>query len=523
MGYFQTSLDVSNYLAQGLSLSTSKQAFEEIDAVQVFDGRTQELIALRDLLIQQETKFFNDILGTSSGNPEQDLKLLQSKIDDWNNSGARNMILNNQNIILDILKLFGGIDLEDVAKAFTDRLVTEQLVKKMYEEEHLPEITEDLTEQLRLFLNKNFKMSFGKGQFQKKVTLIDNGKGEYHIEFSGEMGGDYKNRFAQIFFEIGKNENDYLEKKNALTFVNPYATDKGALRQGVIEILTRQGISGTPLIYITKELNKNFGEYALAKNFAVTKGFLGEVYWNAFFQFLSNGRLAVAPTGTVKNLGGQSIPIDMVVKDFGFQIKAYNLHNGKVNLGLKGDVQRGVGTFIVDRVQMSASDALLMFFGAWGYNQPVEDASSSYVSLYNSFENSFDTINKVFQLHVDKIIGLDKQFQARIDAEAENALAQEVFKEDRVYYNTFFLISDKMVPSSAIVQGIIESFEKEDARVRFEAQYSKKYSQPNDKEKLWAHTPPSSLVKAANYATIHYEVLIDVIEILNNVYNYIEN
>jgi len=55
---------------------------------------------------------------------------------------------------------------------------------------------------------------------------------------------------------------------------------------------------------------------------------LGEIYWNAFFDFLG---IQVIPAGLTRlTTKSKEPPIDIIFKSFGFQVKNYTVNDGVV-------------------------------------------------------------------------------------------------------------------------------------------------------------------------------------------------
>jgi hypothetical protein len=58
-------------------------------------------------------------------------------------------------------------------------------------------------------------------------------------------------------------------------------------------------------------------EIKVGKNSSVIRGALGEIYWNAFFDFI--GWTGAIPVGlSVKSVNNKEIPVDILYKEFGF-------------------------------------------------------------------------------------------------------------------------------------------------------------------------------------------------------------
>jgi hypothetical protein len=83
----------------------------------------------------------------------------------------------------------------------------------------------------------------------------------------------------------------------------------------------------------------------------------------------------------------------MLFEGFGFQIKNFNI-NDRGEVAFHGNM--GAGNLIVNRAQISPSEALLYLFGAWAYNQPVEYATPEYQSLWNDLDEAVRDSAAVF-------------------------------------------------------------------------------------------------------------------------------
>ena len=503
MQELSTKEQVQNYLER-IGSSYSSGDSDLLESEKIFGERVSSLRVLKDTLYNTEVEFFGKILGNTNLSPKDALTELQRRVEEWNSSGAENLFNDKiTSIVLEIMNNFYGVSLEQLQEAYTNNILITDLVPDLVinggSENEKDNVLEKLYENINNLLSENKKTKFNKKVFFSKIDL-EKKNGKYTIKFDEKISANYRRRFADIY-------NLTIKELNEQTQIQV----SGTLEERINAALIKNGIKGEPLKKIEEEISNNLNKYAISYNFGVIKGFLGEVYWTAFFKYLSGNNNKVNPTGNIKNLKGQSIPIDLLIENYGFQVKNYIIKNGKVNLGLRNEDSRLMGSFILNRAEVAASEALLLFFGAWGYNRPTDYATEEYKNLYNSFPENFATVDKIFQAHVDKIIGIDKKFAQKQEEGIEN-----LFPDEEVHYNNFFLVNNKIIPASEIVQGIIEGFEESAARVKFIGEYKRR---DVDENKLWPKGNPSSLENAANLVTINYQVLINVEDILNKAYN----
>ena len=73
---------------------------------------------------------------------------------------------------------------------------------------------------------------------------------------------------------------------------------------------------------------------------------------------------------------------------------------------------------------------------------------------------------------------------------------QNLFLQNQTYYNTFFLISDKLVPSSAIIYGICEEMRSQSGSI-YHASWE--FSKPTEFEEKTYPTPNLLADKIKNY------------------------
>jgi hypothetical protein len=106
-----------------------------------------------------------------------------------------------------------------------------------------------------------------------------------------------------------------------------------------------------------------------------------------------------------------------------------------------------MGNFITDRarVQGSIKQVLYALYGSYHYNQMIDGASGEYSSIRSSLEGKARESTEVFEGYIDNILKISDFFNSE-DAN---------FADKKLYFNTFFMIRDKLIPSSVILGNII--------------------------------------------------------------------
>lgn len=510
-----TAADVRYYYERGLSAVNS--AVKNYDENIIFDSRLDELKSLAIACRFSELEFFREI-GITTNDPKEALKILQKKIDKWNqDAGAADMIMGRvKDICLEIEKKYRGIDFDQLTQAYSQEVFSDIMLKRMAVDDAVTD--EEIKEIFAAEMSKISKsVTSGKRGFNAKklnerveITYVRpsrNTKAQLIFKLDGNMSSDYKTRLAKIYNEVVGAQQQQVKVRSPY---NP--EDKQEIIKDITDTITAN-IGGEAAKYINNEIKLRFSDYGIAENLIVIKGFLGEIYWNAFFKYLG---FDTVPTGVVKDLKNRSIPIDMILKDAGFQIKNYTIdEKGKVVF--QGSNQ--AANFITSRAQIPSplSEILINLFATYGYNLPVDDATERYENLYKHIEHVVTPtderyMNSVFKLYVDRIIGLDKKFGVSSKA-AENIPFFDMGENEALYFNTFFLIQDKIVPSSSIIEAIVEEYRKESDKIKFSAIYT------TNSIKQWDQELKGTMEKTlANYTKIAWEVTINVENVIQAAY-----
>ena len=255
---------------------------------------------------------------------------------------------------------------------------------------------------------------------------------------------------------------------------------------------------------------KRISQYNFARDFNVIKGFLGEVYWSALFSFLG---AKTTPVGDIKDKeSGQSIAIDLLVGKYGFQVKNFNLkQDGTIQFGTRGKYKMA-GTLIKDRAGIDGALAEVMqdLYGSYAYNN--WESSPEAMAIREELEVLLTKdASEIFKYYIDRIIRLDAE------QEADMLRGTKAIQPDKkMVINTFFLIGDKIIPSSAILDEIIISLKNTEMQphVNFtiDGLQVKSSSPKYNTEVEWKNP------QMANYTGISYTIDLNIVDILDRAY-----
>ena len=327
-----------------------------------------------------------------------------------------------------------------------------------------------------------------------EIENVANEKKKAKFSFSDNLSITYQSRITKIFNEIIKQSN--IQNISVTLGQNE-------INEIIKKILGK--IQGQAKDYLALELKSRFTQYDINKSTGSIKGFLGEVYWNAFWRFISNGRLMSAPTGATRTTTGQEIPVDFVLRGLGFQVKNYTLTENfeatfKNSMTLRG--------FLKERLQLNSSN-FDNFYISWGYNKinyDYTDAEKQYGELFDRFErimsNTEDKMQTLAESRMDRIIKLDSEFQSSVDSmlKLQGKLG--------VKSNVAFLIGSNVVFSSDIIESIIQIFENNEVDIYFK-NFDFVYKEPQAKE-VWPKPNKTSAENLMSESSIEYEIVMNV-------------
>ena len=425
----------------------------------------------------------------------------------------------------------------------------------------------DVEERIYDFLNQpKVKKEFGESQIDKDkdITLqaidflnqqLRNIDEKYHISTSktavkGEERG-FISRFVIIKQTDGKivfktkegKELDSYWKKRFLQIINGTNsnTQQQMKPQDIADFIydnyvkNRNDITPNIKRRLKYEMTKNLDKYALSTSANQIRGFLGELRETVILKELFKGqKVKVSPTGVEKIITafskGKDAPIDITIDGINFQVKNY----GQLKQSAKKLVENilpnsaqfthkmKMGNFIEQRLaQSSMKDdvvlrkKLVKIYGSLQYNRPFSEGNPKSIEEYKEnvyskfdeytqFENG-SKMHKLLDSSVNSILGIEKEFQG-----------ENLFQQERIYYNTFFIIRGKYIPASVILDVILETVTKQIVDNEF---YTSSYQMEIDKkfglEDIYKKvvknkTVPYTFLEAANHINFQYEYVFNI-------------
>lgn len=440
----------------GYSSKHNNELLEEIKLKEI-----ERLEQLKASLLAEEKKL-KDTLGIIS------IEELNQRLQEWNNSGLDTILINGSTQFNKLVKeISKKITQEWFNKNFAEALIHDAKNGGELHEIFMRNGTEQITKDVKFF--QNIKRAIK----EKGYGSLDSMPNKYFtITVQGEPIEDFsKEPVVDIYFSgdissgYAKKISNIIKKINGYEFKNFPLSDKLKAEivnniKSLINVNSRPGQIMMQILTFRFEMNQQFD---LSKNESVIKGFLGEAYWTAFWQFITAGKVQVIPTGTSRGtsgtLTGKEIPIDIILGETGFQVKNYRIIYSHGQQLIKfppfGSTSIRLDNFIESRLDMPAyKDAIEKFFFSYGYNRLVDNDTAR--KIYSGVANRFDSILYTLKANLeeltlgrlDKVIGLDRSFS--FDNELVDTSELETTR-----YNTVWLIGNKFVFGSDIVDSLI--------------------------------------------------------------------
>ena len=468
----------------------------------IIQSLIQNLENLKLILESQERTFYGE-LGLSG--PEA-IKILQEKVDIWNNSGAS--VLLNDKFIMQVSQL---IQVEIDQNTLIGALQT--ILNNPTEQEEISDILIEEDIQIWQLLNEVFSKE-GKGRYAsgKKSSInasleISKNNGTFIVtqKEGAKLSGNLSRKLA-------KDINDYSNKQ--IIDVTPKDWDNIS-RQ--IYYLFKSHISDTEILHcLNYELhNRKKDDYNRMGEFIITKGWLGELYWNACLSYLFGQKGISTPVGRRLNNRKKQLSVDIILRSCGFQVKSWKITEGKHIT----EYHRRLGNFLETRADLADSlvgKIIAQMFGAISYNKPTEepeyrsDNFPEYEQYYHSRvlpkASQIEALEEIFRTRLNKIIEIDNG----------GKLDEGVLNKESEFYNTFWLINDKVIPSSIIINEMIEELKtnSKNQAVVFDI-----VKLTDEGKSVWPNLLNATSKGMANRWTMDYEIIFDLDYLLQKVAN----
>lgn len=160
----------------------------------------------------------------------------------------------------------------------------------------------------------------------------------------------------------------------------------------------------------------------------------------------------VIPVGAILNTKKQQLSVDMVLKlagkYFNFQVKNYILWGENKSYAFSRSYTV-VG--MAKSMQVPFLDAVVDLFGMYQFNQYREGKSNAldFGGTRAQIEGTVERTKEYFKTYVDRLLGIERQFQSIGGPSNLSRLG--------LHFNTFFMVSGHIVPSSVMVGALIDS------------------------------------------------------------------
>ena len=497
----QVELNFSNYLSAIRGNNTTVNKF-----IEETENRVRRLIKT----LEKQEKNFQDKYG--------DIEELSKKIEEWNNSGADQLL--TMSLALKVTNsLYIDIELKEIGEKLENYLNSSKFNSVINDDTDLSNFLPDL---LNLLASEK-KLSVGNRGHDKRykeVFSIEYDKKGYKVKINEGKDNEFSQSLRQKIYSTLKEKEDEFKsykvsekevRKNIYNIIIANASISNArVKEAIRHELLERNYSKQPNF---------FKAYAVYANDMSIKGWLGEVYWNAFFNYISKGSVRTIPIGDVKNLQGKSMSVDMLIKNYGFQIKSWSIKDNSyattksINLGnflnKIGILESEIGIFIARA------------FGSLSYNKPLQSTEvttkggksvfkqavsqkslDEYTQMYlkNEFaiKKTFPQLENLFSRYSDKILGL----QDTADEKDINS-----FLKNQTFLNTFWLINDKIIPSSLILTDFLENLKL--LKISEEKPFKLISLTENETKTVWPQNTNISDQSMANRWKLQYQLTFD--------------
>ena len=448
------------------------------------------LYKLKQTLIEQEEEFFELFGIRDKEDRKNSFTILKDKINEWNATGAANLIndASKDNIFYKGLGAIKQLAIEAELKEEDWVDLIESTLQSIDKNElaTILDETDNLAKILNAIIDTKQKFGTGKNSSLTNIRI-------YLQDDKIIIEGDKDKISPTLQDKVVKKIKKHLGLDNKPRKVKP----KYDFAKMFEDLFLQTGINQEGQKYIKMAIKENFdytsilNDYAFNSNSSQIKGFLGEIYNNAFLYFMANGDKArkdaidrITPTGSMRELAGNKpeLVIDTWLHGVGIQVKNYE-KNKVLREGFTFRNDIGAGEFITNKLQLgsegtsnsaSVGDVLLNFFTAYDYNQDFGKTgrlsqevrgSEAYRYWQKTRARMTDKIRdqeaftNIILPYAAKLMGVERSFGT------DNGM----FVDTEMYHNTFFNISGNYIPSSVLIQAVIDIIEKKTGKKSFDS------------------------------------------------------
>jgi hypothetical protein len=230
------------------------------------------------VVLASEKRFYNKFAITKGHEPREALAILQERVREWNLSGAQKLIsADAHTTVINILtdKRYHSLSLDELNSIVNDLF---QPGGGLYDENQ--EIT---TEKVIKILNEELEeLELSKFRINDKSLYwieVKNGQ----IEIKGNIDANRKSRLKKALQNIVDKKLAGTKKKAPKIVGGDSERNAALLREILLAGISNEEVKNK----LRYELSAGrIDKFNLARDYGVIKGFLGEVYWSAFFRYL---------------------------------------------------------------------------------------------------------------------------------------------------------------------------------------------------------------------------------------------
>lgn len=446
------------------------------------DKEINNLVELKKFFLAQEQKFY-------AKNKVGDYNDLHKKLIAWNNSGISKLLSNRKKIteeIINYLTSINNIDFFNNMEAYINNEFSSIVFNDAIEEGgFFSEIHDELKEALAGELITKIKGATEKrAGFLSVEMTIPKGTGDRQFRRLEKTKGvsfiyDPKKGKAEVRFthEIPKKTRENILKsfEKRIKDIELTGTSTSEKYGGIYNILLKYigNFNLDPVIFSSFENTilqsvKENQEVNFSRNSSVIYGSIEELYVASFARYFG---FSYQLTGyNILSESSKEIPVDIVFKGAGAQIKNYHEKNGIVTFNQYYDRQLqkmvpkeiSLYNFLTGNnyLQRSDPDVFGDFYFSEVYNKYIQDNNPSYLAIEKRFGPIRDSINTYCQSALDKLLNFNHEIAIQ---------SPDLIQADLAGFDagkpTFFFINDKVIPTSAMIDDIIKGLKNSNKEV----------------------------------------------------------
>lgn len=317
----------------------------------------------------------------------------------------------------------------------------------------------------------------GKGSSIKVEYKYDEKNNKMIVSFKNT---DRRNKFLQRYQAILFDEEyqKLLETPDSKKIINSINKIEVFKKNPIIEYFANNKELGN---YFVKGLDKVGNDISITASKSGFMGAIGEAYWYGFFYYLASKGCQTAENyvqavGTsLKSNAGQEVPIDIIFKNMGIQVK--NLSYATVEpkrVRLTSQSNQKMNSFLsnpgLGNAGLASNEVEILgkFFFTANYNKPNFEKFSGpsldkYNNLYSYVKAAYDEKITFLTSLLPRIISIDKNLQINMKDNIEEQIENEKDDLERIYANMpdLFIINDKLYYSVDLLEDLKKVIQKD--------------------------------------------------------------